>query len=161
MLGRTTLFAASVFLMTGCTTAAYGQAVTTSPTDQRVSVSTPATAPNSNGMDGRNLLDGTRINWTYNSSGASMALSFQNGLAEYIWTAGSRQGRSAKDIPYNSRKIGEDMYLINWVQPEKPDFITLIFDFENDAAYSSGLIGYGTERQRNLFLDGTIDSVKR
>lgn len=107
------------------------------------------------------LLDGTTIVWTYNSSGSGMRLSFENGVAQYEWITGSRKGRSAKDIPYKSRKIGDEMYLINWVQPEKPDFITLIFDFKNNVAFSSGLIGYGTERQRNLFLDGTVNSVDR
>ncbi|MEP3653513.1 MAG: hypothetical protein ABJO36_01340 [Litorimonas sp.] len=106
-------------------------------------------------------LDGTRIDWIYNSSGSGMILSFEDGLAQYEWVAGARKGRSAENIPYQSRKIGEDMYLINWVQPEKPDFITLIFDFKNSTAFSSGLIGYGTERQRNLFLDGTINSIDR
>ena len=53
------------------------------------------------------------------------------------------------------------MILMNWVQPEKPDFITLIFDFNKNLVFSSGLIGYGTERQKNLFMDGAIDSVMR
>lgn len=111
--------------------------------------------------DSKHLLDGTTIDWIYNSSGSGMILSFENGLAQYEWVTGARKGRSAKGIPYQSRKIGDDMYLINWVQPEKPDFITLIFDFKNNAAFSSGLIGYGTDRQKNLFLDGTINSAVR
>lgn len=107
------------------------------------------------------LLDGMTIDWTYRVSGSGMNLSFKGGLARYEWTSGARKGRKAQDIPYKSRMIGDDMYLINWVQPEKPDFITLIFDFKNKSAFSSGLIGYGMERQVNLFLDGTIERVDR
>ncbi len=110
--------------------------------------------------DNPHLLDGTTIDWTY-TSGAGMLLVFEDGLARYEWVSGPRKGRSANDIPYQSREIGEDMVLINWVQPEKPDFITLIFDFGKKTAFSSGLIGYGTDRQRNLFLDGVINKVER
>lgn len=106
------------------------------------------------------LLDGTSIEWAY-TSGAGMILSFDNGLAQYEWITGARKGRSAEDIPYKSREIGDNVYLINWVQPEKPDFITLIFDFNENLVFSSGLIGYGTERQKNLFLDGTVQRLKR
>ena len=116
---------------------------------------------NAEEKNNEHVLDGTTINWTYNSSGSGMTLSFDNGMAQYEWITGSRKGRSAKDIPYKSREINDGVYLINWVQPEKPDFITLVFDFNKNAVFSSGLIGYGTERQRNLFLDGTVDSVKR
>lgn len=111
--------------------------------------------------ENKHILDGTTIDWTYRVSGSGMILSFENGLAEYEWVRGSRKGRRADNIAYQSRKIGDDMYLINWVQPEKPDFITLIFDFKNNVAFSSGLIGYGTERQKNLFMDGFVHSVER
>ena len=116
---------------------------------------------NAYAQDNKNihLLDGTTINWTYRISGSGMTLSFENGLAQYEWIKGSRKGRTAKDIPYQSREISDNVFLLNWVQPEKPDFITLIFDFNKNVAFSSGLIGYGTDRQRNLFLDGTVESV--
>ncbi|WP_026942207.1 hypothetical protein [Hellea balneolensis] len=107
------------------------------------------------------FLDGTTIDWMYPSSGARMILSFENGLAQYEWIAGARKGNVVTGIPYQSRQISDNVYLLNWVQPEKPDFITLIFDFNENVAFSSGLLGYGTERQRNLFLNGVIYSVER
>lgn len=106
------------------------------------------------------VLDGTTINWSYVFNGSGMTLSFEDGLAQYKWITGSRKGRSAKDIPYRSREINDGVYFINWVQPEKPDFITLLFNFNENTVYSSGLIGYGTDRQRNLFLEGVIESVE-
>ena len=119
------------------------------------------TAAKAQDQDNKHLLDGTNIIWTYTSSGSGMTLTFENGLASYEWIKGSRKGRSAKDIPYQAREISDNVFLLNWVQPEKPDFITLIFDFNQNIAFSSGLIGYGTDRQRNLFLDGFIESVNR
>lgn len=112
-------------------------------------------------VDGKaHFLDGSTIVWNYTKSGSGMNLSFENGLAQYEWITGPRKGRSAKDIPYQSREILKGMYLVNWVQPEKPDFITLIFDFNNNTVFSSGLIGYGLDRQINLFQDGTIQSAE-
>ena len=107
------------------------------------------------------VLDGTTIIWSYSSSDATMEVSFENGLARYEWIAGMRKGRGDQDIPYNSRQISEGVYLINWVQADKPDFISMIFDFNNKLMFSSGLIGYGTDRQKNLFLSGTISSVEQ
>lgn len=109
----------------------------------------------------QHLLDGTTINWTYNKSGSGMVLIFEDGLARYEWVIGARKGRSAKDIPYQAREISDGVFLLNWVQPKKQDFITLIFDFNQNVAFSSGLIGYGTEKQRNLFQDAVINSVER
>lgn len=111
--------------------------------------------------DSEHELDGSRILWSYTASGAGMALSFDDGLARYEWIKGARKGRHASDIPYRSREISNGVYLVNWVQPEKPDFITLIFDFNSNLVFSSGLIGYGTDRQKNLFLDGVIESAVR
>ncbi len=111
--------------------------------------------------DNEQVLDGTTIVWSYDNSDATMDVSFANGLARYEWIAGMRKGRGDQDIPYNSRQISEGVYLINWVQADKPDFISMIFDFNNKLMFSSGLIGYGTDRQKNLFLSGTISSVEQ
>lgn len=157
MIKKFGLITLSAILLTSC--GANEPSNTQAKPDVKVDASSANTG--ARGANEKHLLDGISIDWTYTSSGSGMLLSFENGLAEYEWISGSRKGRSAKDIPYQSRKIGDDMYLLNWVQPEKPDFITLIFDFKNNTAYSSGLIGYGTERQRNLFLDGIINSVER
>ena len=110
---------------------------------------------------GTHILDGTTIDWTYDNSEARMLVSFENGLAKYEWIAGARKGNSDKEIPYNSRELTEGVFLMNWVQPQKPDFISMIFDFNTNKAYSSGLIGYGTERQKNLFLSGVVNSDER
>lgn len=153
MWSKLSLTGATVILLVGCN--AVTSTKSTTPSEPAVSSAIV------NYDNKEHLLDGTTIDWSYTSSGSGMILSFESGLAQYEWVTGARKGRKAQDIPYKSRKIGDDVYLVNWVQPEKPDFITLIFDFKRNVAFSSGLIGYGTDRQKNLFLDGVVNSVKR
>lgn len=52
------------------------------------------------------------------------------------------------------------MFLVNWEQSQKPDYITMIFDFNNNLMHFSSLIGYGTDRQRRVFLSGILEHVK-
>ena len=106
------------------------------------------------------LLDSTSFNFHY-QTGSGLNVSFEGGLARYEWIAGPRKGNKAQDISYRSRKIGDEMYLVNWDQSDKPDFITMIFDFNKNLMHSSSLIGYGTERQRIVFLAGILEHVKR
>lgn len=107
------------------------------------------------------VLDGTTIDWSYDANGARMLLTFEDGKAQYEWIAGQRAGNSAKDIPYRSREMRNGLFIVSWDQAARPDFITLIFDFEASIMSSTGLIGYGTDNQRNLFLGGTVHSVER
>ncbi len=107
------------------------------------------------------ILDGTTINWSYTANGAAMILTFEDGLASYEWVRGRRAGNSASDIPYRSREMADGVFLVSWDQADRPDFITLVFDFDENIMASTGLIGYGTDDQRNLFQDGIVESVER
>ncbi|WP_299154970.1 hypothetical protein [uncultured Tateyamaria sp.] len=107
------------------------------------------------------VLDGTTIDWSYDANGARMVLSFEDGMAQYEWVAGRRAGNSAKDIPYRSREMSDGLFVLSWDQSARPDFITLIFDLNRNIMSSTGLIGYGTDNQRNLFQAGTVHSAKR
>lgn len=110
---------------------------------------------------GDHSLDGTSIDWTYNNSDARMVVSFENGLGQYEWIAGGRTGNSDKAIPYSAREISANVFLMSWIQPSRPDFITMIFDFNSNKIATTGLIGYGSDNERMLFMDGKINSVSR
>jgi len=110
---------------------------------------------------GDHSLDGVSIDFTYNDSEARMLVSFAGGLGKYEWIAGRRAGNSDKEIPYSAREISPDIFLMSWIQADRPDFITLIFDFKAMTVASTGLIGYGTDNERMLFMDGVINSVDR
>lgn len=110
---------------------------------------------------GTHVLDGTQIDWTYTDSDARMVVSFEGGLGQYEWIAGGRTGNSDEDIPYSSREISPNVFLMSWIQADRPDFITMIFDFNNMTISTSGLMGYTKDDPRFLFLDGTINSFDR
>ena len=107
------------------------------------------------------VLDGTTVDWSYNNSGARMVVSFADGLGQYEWIAGGRKGNSDDEIPYSSREISPNIFLMSWIQADRPDFITMIFDFNAKTIATTGLIRYGTDKQRMLFMDGVINSVER
>lgn len=110
---------------------------------------------------GDHSLDGTTVDWTYKNSDARMRVSFSNGLGQYEWIAGARLGNSDDSIPYSAREISPNVFLMSWIQADRPDFITMIFDFNNMTIATTGLIGYTNEEPRQLFLDGVINSVDR
>ena len=110
---------------------------------------------------GTHILDGTKVEWTYNHSDARMVVSFTDGLGQYEWVAGSRKGNSDSKIPYSSREISPNIFLMSWIQADRPDFITMIFDFNAMTIATTGLIGYKSDNERFLFMDGVINDVQR
>ena len=106
----------------------------------------------------QHVLDGTIIEYQY-QNGWAIHMELYNGMLKYEWIAGPPKGKSNQDLQYRSRKIGPNMYLINWYEESKPDFITLVFNFDNNVMYSSGLLMIGTKEQFSLFHGGIIDEV--
>ena len=110
---------------------------------------------------GSHILNGTTVEWTYNNSDARMVVSFADGLGQHEWVEGRRKGNSDSEIPYSSREISPNIFLMSWIQADRPDFITMIFDFNAMTIATTGLIGYKSENERFLFMDGVINDVKR
>jgi hypothetical protein len=110
---------------------------------------------------GTHNLDGTEVNWTYNNNDAQMIVAFADGLAQYEWIAGGPKGNSDSEIPYSSRQIAPNVYLMSWVQDDRPDYITMIFNFNDMTIATTGVLKPGTDEERRLFLDGVINSVDR
>lgn len=101
------------------------------------------------------LLDGRSIQYSY-QNGWGIKFNFYNGHLKYEWTAGPRKGHTEVDIPYQSRKIYEQTYLVNWHEPTKPDFVTLVLNFKDNSVYSSVITAYGTKREAIHFDSGKI-----
>lgn len=106
------------------------------------------------------LLDGVSMNYYY-QTGWGIHINFYQGVAAYEWIAGPRKGAGAKDIPYKSRKIGPEMYLVNWHEKDKHDFVTLIFNFEQNVMYGSAIVKYGSGKEIIVFSGGIIEHLKR
>ena len=104
------------------------------------------------------LLDGTSMNYYY-QNGTAIHIELYDGKLKYEWIAGPRKGKGNKDLPYRSRKIGEKMYIISWLEKSHPDYITLIFNFKNNVMYSSGILRFGTKDQFTVFDGGIIEDL--
>lgn len=104
------------------------------------------------------LLDGTKMDYYY-QNGAGIHLEFYNGMLRYDWIAGPKKGDKNQALAYNSRKIGDKMYVINWLEEAHPDFMTLIFNFNNNVMYSSGILRFGSEKQFTVFDGGIIENL--
>ncbi|WP_028865720.1 MoaF-related domain-containing protein [Psychromonas aquimarina] len=107
----------------------------------------------------QHLLDGSIIEYQFQHGGA-VRLELYDGLLKYEWTAGPMKGNTNKDLPYRSRKIADKMYMINWYEQSKLDYITLVFNFNNNVMHASGLLNIGSEKQFSTFAGGIIDAVK-
>ena len=106
------------------------------------------------------LLDDTIFEYFY-QSGGGIKIAFYDGMLKYEWISGPRKGNKAKDIPYQSRKIGDELYIVNWQQKDKPDFVTLVINLKQNVIYSSAILRYGTNKEMIHFKGGTVERVQR
>jgi len=104
------------------------------------------------------LLDGTSMNYYY-QNGGGIHLEIYRGMLKYEWIAGPRKGHKNKDLAYSSRKIGHKMYIVSWLEESHPDYTTLIFNFDNNVMYSSGIFRFGTPKQFTRFDGGIIEAL--
>ncbi len=104
------------------------------------------------------LLNGTSMNYYY-QNGGGIHIEFYNGMLKYEWIVGSRKGHKNQDLPYSSRKIGDKMYLVSWLEASHPDYTNLIFNFNNNVMYSSGIFRFGTKDQFTRFDGGIIEDL--
>ena len=104
------------------------------------------------------LLDGTSMNYFY-QTGSGIRMEFYDGKLKYEWVAGPRKGNGNQDLDYRSRKIGEKMYLISWLEASHPDYVSLIFNFNSSVVFSSGIARFGTDKQFIVFDGGIIEDL--
>lgn len=104
------------------------------------------------------LLDGYSLNYQY-QSGDAIYIRFEDGELTYKWIAGSSQGSPTKTLPYQSRVIDEDIFLINWHEKVEKNFITLVLNLKNRMVSSSVIVDYGTKNSFIAFQGGIIEHV--
>ncbi|MDD7914038.1 MoaF-related domain-containing protein [Polaribacter ponticola] len=104
------------------------------------------------------LLDGTSMKYYY-QTGMAIHLELYEGKLKYEWIVGPRKGKGNKDLAYKSRKIGNKMYMISWLEESHPDYMTLIFNFNENVMYSSGILRFGSDKQFTVFDGGIIEDL--
>jgi hypothetical protein len=103
------------------------------------------------------LLDGTSMNYFY-QNGTAVHIEFDGGVVKWKWIAGPWKDSESQE-KYRSRKIGDKMYLINWIEGNHSTFVTLIFNFNQNVMYCSALLYPQTEYERILFDGGIIEQL--
>jgi len=108
-------------------------------------------------MHDEHLLDGTSMNYYY-QNGTAVHIEFVDGIVKWKWIAGPWKDSESQE-EYRSRKIGNKMYLVNWIEGGHSTFVTLIFNFNQNVMYCSALLFPQTEYERILFEGGIIEQL--
>ncbi len=103
------------------------------------------------------LLDGTSMDYFY-QNGTAVHFEIFEGQIKYKWIAGPNKDAEGQE-KYRSRKIGDKMYLLNFMNEPSSTFVTLIFNFNQNVMYSSALIAPGTDQELVLFDGGIIEHL--
>ena len=103
------------------------------------------------------LLDGTSMNYYY-QNGSAVHVEFLDGQFKFKWIAGPNKDAEGSE-EYRSRKIGDKMYVINFMVKANKTFVTLIFNFNQNVMYSSVLFSPGTDEEQIFFEGGIIENL--
>jgi hypothetical protein len=103
------------------------------------------------------LLDGTSMDYYY-QNGSAVHAELLDGQFKYLWTAGPVKGTEGSE-KYRSRKIGDKMYMVNFMVETNSTFVTIVFNFNQNVFSTSALIAPGTDKELILFDGGIIEQL--
>ena len=104
-------------------------------------------------------LNGTELQYTY-EDGAEVILAFYDDKLKFEWIAGPFKGTKRQDLPYQSRRIDNGVYLINWHDVGPGSFPTLYIDIPSKRVFGSAIIGYRSDEPFVLFDAAKISRVE-
>jgi hypothetical protein len=99
------------------------------------------------------LLDGTSMDYYY-QNGSGVHVDFANGQFNWKWIAGPDKDSTGHE-KYLSRKIGDKTYIINFKNSATSDFVTIVFNFNQNVIYTSAFLNPKTN-QEQIFIEGGI-----
>ena len=103
------------------------------------------------------LLDGTSMDYYY-QSGNALHVEFIDGKYKTKWIAGPNTGAEGLH-DYRSRKIGPKMYMVNFMYVDSKNFVTIVFNFNQNVISTSALIAPGTDDEIIFFEAGIIENL--
>jgi MoaF N-terminal domain len=103
------------------------------------------------------LLDGTSVTYYYDN-GSGVHAEFADGQIQFTWVAGFFKGSGGKAV-YRSRKIGDKMYMVNFLVETGGSFVTIVFDFGKYTLSSSALLNSNSPQKQIFFEAGTIKEL--
>jgi MoaF N-terminal domain len=104
------------------------------------------------------LLDGTSMDYYY-QNGTGVHVQFANGLFNWKWIAGPNKDSTGSE-KYLSRKIGDKTYMINFKVIANSNFVTIVFNFNQNVIYTSALLNPKTAHEQVFFEGGLIENLK-
>jgi MoaF N-terminal domain len=107
---------------------------------------------------GEHLLDGTSLD-VYFESGSQVHVEFNDGQIISRWVSGPGQNATGQEN-YRSLKIGEKMYVVNYLKTPSHSFVTSIIDFSQNRLYTSAIRSPGTKDEAIFLEEATIDHVR-
>jgi hypothetical protein len=108
----------------------------------------------------QNGLSNIEIEYTYPELG-TVVLRIGDGELGYAWTSGPSAGNEASNRAYRSRKIGNELYLVNWHDPEKEDFVVLVIDLGASMVHGTAFWAYQTNSPGTFFGKAVISRMER
>ena len=95
------------------------------------------------------LLNGKTLIFEY-TNGWGFSLSFYDNMLRYQFRRDLNNpegvGSRNQDVPYRSRRVGDNMYQIMWHEPDVKDVVTMLINFNTSTLYAAGLLGYDDNR---------------
>lgn len=104
--------------------------------------------------------DNSELDYTY-SSGGSITTTFEKGFVRYRWLSGPFEGVEERNLKYQSKRIGDDTFVVNWHDKLNYNVVTLFIDLTNKRVHSSALLNYGTPNEVTSFDTAVISGVRR
>jgi hypothetical protein len=97
------------------------------------------------------ILDGTSIDYVYETVGA-VHVELSDGQFHWHWATDGNTGSA----PYQARKMGDKIYMVNFKVAGSSNFVTIVFNFAQKVFYTSGLLDPKTDKEQVLFESGII-----
>ena len=104
------------------------------------------------------LLDGTSMDYYY-QNGSAVHAEFINGQFHYKWIAGPNKDAEGSES-YRSRKIGDRLYLVNFMVQSNSSFVTIVFNFNQNILHTSALLAPKSDQEMIMFHGGIIEHLK-
>ena len=104
------------------------------------------------------LLDGTSMDYYY-QNGTGVHVQFANGQFNWKWIVGPDKDSTGSE-KYLSRKIGDKTYMINFKVTANSNFVTIVFNFNQNVMYTSALFDPKTDHEYVLFEGGIIEHLR-
>jgi hypothetical protein len=106
-------------------------------------------------MNDSQTLDGNSITYNYPDLG-TVKVDFYDGLLTYEWTEGHFAGMKREGYPYQSKLIGDKIYMFSWLEKPHYSFVTVVLNLAQNTMQSSAILNPQTEEEMSLFHSGII-----